>query len=71
MPIIRNPFSRKNANGEALGVEQNREVDYFNKKEPPSTIDIKRPTEFKLSGQYHLRCIARRNIATAQLPNPC
>ena len=50
MPIIRNPFSRKNANGDALGIEERREVDYFDRKEPPTAIEIKQPTEYKLSG---------------------
>ncbi|KAI9713991.1 MAG: hypothetical protein M1820_000721 [Bogoriella megaspora] len=51
MPIIRNPFSRKTANGETPVVEQRREgPDYFDKKEPPSAIEINRPpTEYKLS----------------------
>ncbi|KAL9092265.1 MAG: hypothetical protein Q9165_004439 [Trypethelium subeluteriae] len=49
MPIIRNPFSRKSANGDAPATQQRHEVDYFDKKEPPSALDIKQPTEYKLS----------------------
>ncbi|KAI9656898.1 MAG: hypothetical protein M1821_003537 [Bathelium mastoideum] len=49
MPIIRNPFSRKTASGDVPVVEQRPEVDYFTKKEPPSSIDIKPSPEFKLS----------------------
>jgi hypothetical protein len=52
MPIIRNPFSRK-ANGEAPTVDQRRDGgDYFDKKEPPSSIEInKEPVEFKMCGK--------------------
>jgi hypothetical protein len=56
MPIIRNPFSRK-ANGETLNVDQHREGgDYFERKEPPSSIEInKEPVEYKMCGEWRLR----------------
>lgn len=61
MPIIRNPFSRKNANGEVLANEPRQEIDYFNRNEPPSSIEIKQPTEFKLSS----KCLQHPSLRTS------
>ena len=45
MPIIRNPFRRNDENARINGVEKNN-------VEAPKAIEIKEPTEYKLSGEF-------------------